>query len=1273
MKQLYFKALLLLLVAHTSFSQVNTSSGNWLPIGNVVLTTIYDDADNGDGALFVDGQSSVIGQGAAYTFGGTMLANEEITISTFTYNKNSSYVYYNIELYNKTDNRVLQTSSVIQINGNDTTPINTVLSYTTLAIDAGDELQARYIRTDNGNSARDFAIDNLILTGPCPFTVTPDLALIASNATIEAEIVSAVNRFSNNYLGMNSPSTVALSSAEIAYTALNINVSGSMITGNSITSFNNLGFLKTFAQHLKFNPTDSNIQTKANNAVWWISKQFCSGTIPIDNQLYAYEDFARPTILMKDFLQPTTKGLFEYTLYEHSVAFEHFWQPVYNETYQASNNGINTDMVYNIGDVLLAYSLWQNTADERYRYMRAYKRYMDRFFTYTSGTAEGLKPDGTGFHHWVAYNNYMYSFNAAADILSYLTDTSFQVEQTNYKVFRDAFITQFIQSNDYFFVGGPTGTQRTGTQALSSAGRNPQTRTNPLSQSTFKTFAITGGNILGLATADPALAGVYNRIFGVDEAFNHNKISPFESGFFQFNHAMAGVFRKEGTVVFNKGFSNNMWGTEAYANQNRYGRYQSYGALEVIYPGDKAVGNGYDDKTWDWNFNPGTTVIRLPWSDLHAEWSRLDELQQKRFVGSISLANKNSELLKNIHGSYGMFAMDFQEKTGEGFGTNYSSNKHNSTFTFKKSNFYFDDIIVCLGSGISNNDTSNETVTTLFQRLDNKAVGVHVNGINQTATGLTTYSGSSNNWLISNYGTGFYLVSGNDGLVIKKELQQTPNQNQTWLSSGLDFSGNAMATYYTGYINHGKTPSNKGYEYILTPNSNSTDMQALNTAMLSANKPYIVHQKDANAHIVQHVEKNIWGYAFFESATNVGYDYIKAVNGSSLLMTEFNSSNNTLLLSVNNPDIGLSSKVYTPSIAVTREVILAGTWTLNTYYPGVQVSSSSNATQTVLEFTLVDGLAKEVLLNATTYVNLDYPIVYYEDFSSDTGHGFAKVVVNTGGQALGDIMKRVADIPDMMDSNNQFDPTTDRPDNRIPEGNLRDARAISTTGNSATTNFPIDAYAIFTTLNLTSTNPRINITDTYKYASFWTQRRYGNSDIATITILATTAYTGDPTTTIWTTVPLLSGKIAETVDGLTYVNGIVDLTSIANGANGSTVTLAYRYRGSSTAYSGTNRNGIFYFSDLKFFVQSTPLAVLENKSVDDGIVVYPNPVNTILNVKLVNVNNQIEKLRLTDISGKIIYNKKSETIDVSVFSQGIYFLSIETNTGKIITKKVAIN
>jgi hypothetical protein len=401
-----------------------------------------------------------------------------------------------------------------------------------------------------------------------------------------------------------------------------------------------------------------------------------------------------------------------------------------------------------------------------------------------------------------------------------------------------------------------------------------------------------------------------------------------------------------------------MWGSEIYTTANRYGRYQSYGALEILYPGDKETGNGYDVDTWDWNYSPGTTVIRMPWDKLHGERERIDELQQKRFVGALTLNKKNSELLTNNHGDYGLFAMDFQEQEGLGWGTIHSSNNHNNTFTFQKSSFYFDDIIVCLGSGISNDDTTNATITTLYQRLHNSGNDVNVNGTTQASMGEVTFSGASDNWLLSNYNTGFYLLSGSHSLKVKKEVQQNPNYNQIW---PVDYSSNPTNTYYTGYIDQGTNPSNESYEYIIKPGSSIAEMQALATDIQGANKPYTVHQQDANAHIVEHLSKNIWGYTFFSSAVGLTYDYVTDVDSSCLVMTKFDGGNQTLLVSLSNPDIGFDSRSYNPSITAVKRLTLQGEWQFVTTHPDVAIIST-NPTETIIDFTTVDGLSIEIEL-----------------------------------------------------------------------------------------------------------------------------------------------------------------------------------------------------------------------------------------------------------------------------------------------------------------------
>jgi hypothetical protein len=826
------------------------------------------------------------------------------------------------------------------------------------------EGDSRKIKEDEAKAYKNNNSTSFSSSFTCTFEVSPDLPLLSSSTQIEEEINQVVAKFSDRFLGTSAPTSSELSDAISKFNNLNIRITNGVINGKTISDLSKLKFLKTFASHLKFNPSDLDIKVKANNTVWWAAEEVCSGSLDPDTRGYDFRHFGRPAILlgiMKDengnnILTKQVKELFEYTLYLSSEAFEHYWEPHYDETYQIANGAIDTDQIYNRSTTLMAYSLWQETPEERYQYMSAFKRYLERFFSYTSGTSNGIKPDGSGYHHWTAYNNYMYAYRTACENVYCLDGTSFQVDESSYKVFRDAVMVQLLQANDYGF------------QALSTCGRKPQERTQNVGQEHLKILANAGGNILGLTTADPILAGLHNRIYFVDQSFNYDQISPFEEGFIQLNHASAGVFRNNDWIAYAKGFTDGLWGTEIYPSDNRYGRYQSYGALEILYPGSLQYGIGFDDLSWDWNYNPGTTSIRLPWEKLHAERGRIDEHQKNGFAGSLTFRKKEMDYLNENYGGFGMFAMDFQELENQGFSTVHSSNNHNGTFTFKKSNFFFDDIIVCLGSGISNDDANNNTITTLYQRLNNKGTSISVNGANYGSFGEIVFDGASNNWLLGNYKTGFYLFAGDYSLKVKKESQQNPNHNQIW---PVDYSSNSMATYYTGYIDHGVKPSNKNYEYILKPNSSITEMEELDAAISSGNKPYVVHQKDDDAHVLEHIEKDIFCYAIFNGLSNLGYDHITKVNNSCLIMSEYNTDLNILHLALTNPDLGFSARSFNPAETKDIDVTLKGNWRLTNSFPNVQLLTSNN-TETVLRFSSVDGLSMEVMLEASNLVNSDF-------------------------------------------------------------------------------------------------------------------------------------------------------------------------------------------------------------------------------------------------------------------------------------------------------------
>ena len=69
----------------------------------------------------------------------------------------------------------------------------------------------------------------------------------------------------------------------------------------------------------------------------------------------------------------------------------------------------------------------------------------------------------------------------------------------------------------------------------------------------------------------------------------------------------------------------------------------------------------------------------------------------------------------------------------------------------------------------------------------------------------------------------------------------------------------------------------------------------------------------------------------------------------------------------------------------------------------------------------------------------------------------------------------------------------------------------------------------------------------------------------------------------------------------------------------------------------------------------------------DGVVVYPNPVVDVVNVKS---NNLIKKLSLFTIEGiEVLSKNKTNELNISVLNKGIYWLIIQTET-EVITKKI---
>ena len=82
----------------------------------------------------------------------------------------------------------------------------------------------------------------------------------------------------------------------------------------------------------------------------------------------------------------------------------------------------------------------------------------------------------------------------------------------------------------------------------------------------------------------------------------------------------------------------------------------------------------------------------------------------------------------------------------------------------------------------------------------------------------------------------------------------------------------------------------------------------------------------------------------------------------------------------------------------------------------------------------------------------------------------------------------------------------------------------------------------------------------------------------------------------------------------------------------------------------------------------------------EGISVYPNPAEDVVNIAVKEVGNTSYNVTITDITGKVLFNNRlnnmlnnnAASINVSEFNKGMYFIMLTneqgTSTQKLIVR-----
>lgn len=560
----------------------------------------------------------------------------------------------------------------------------------------------------------------------------------------------------------------------------------------------------------------------------------------------------------------------------------------------------------------------------RVQALRGLSRWVAGSLTFSSGTIGGIKVDGTTFHHGGFYPAYTTGALAAvAEYISMTDDTEFALTHENCKPLMKGLYAMRNYTNRIEW-------------GYALAGRHPfEGKLGPDDIDAFARMALSPAERAEGEEFNKDIAADYLRLQGRKSSeyadfFRSKGVEPAKApqGFFVYNYGAAGIHRRNDWMVTLKGFNSDVWGAEIYVKDNRFGRYQSYGSVQIMSkPGMKA--SGYQEEGWDWNRFPGTTTIHLPLELLNNP-NRGTMMARNRadFSGSSSLEGKN-----------GMFVLRLKEANFKNF---------TPDFVARKSVFCFDNRMVCLGTGISNGNASFNTETTLFQNVFVPGkTPVSVNGQTIDKDDFNArFRGTPNVWLSDGYGN-YYQVP--EGLIFLSVGKQQSAENRLMKPT--------EGTFAQAFITHGAAPKDAAYSYF-------TLIQPTDAELAAAKKeqPYEVRRRDNVAHIVYDKITGITGYAAFEKTELKEDPVVAAIDEETMVMQRMDGKS-ALVMSVCDPNLHIKDKGYTtdePSKPFVKKVVLKGQWKLSAANPSVVLKSEDS--DTVVEATCCNGQPVEFRL-----------------------------------------------------------------------------------------------------------------------------------------------------------------------------------------------------------------------------------------------------------------------------------------------------------------------
>ena len=666
-----------------------------------------------------------------------------------------------------------------------------------------------------------------------------------------------------------------------------------------------------------------------------------SGVGAMHHEFLRVAGYAHAVYLMRDVLQ--SKGILARELATLK------WFSMFGELYEDPQVlGANADFIRSVAMYRLLCILMMDDSPEKVANMRCYIAWLNNALSIAPGWLDTIKPDYTGFHHRGIYAS-GYAPNAfhVASVLVYLLyDTPFAVADDKRDNLKQALLTSRIMANTYDI-------------SMAVNGRFP--RNTAVATKLLPAYMYVA---LSYSPVDAELSGAFMQLWKPDSQlliedmfervsvrlmylhtpgamqmmadFAEAGYAPAAppSGHWTLPYGALSIHRRGDWMVSMKGWGKYVWDYESSGRNNPLGRYLSYGTMLVYANGDPVgrEASGIVRDGWDWSMWPGTTAIRLSHEQLKHE-GRDRNFSDETFVGGV-----------NLKGQDGVFALKLHDT------------RFNTSFRAVKTVFCFDDVIICLGSGIENDDGGHATVTPLFQAAISEDRSTGVNGERVGAIPYA-FSGTMGQraWLMDSLGNGYVVPDGGE-LRVQRQVQISKNY-------GRDSGG--TGTFELAYLDHGSAPQGASYHYAVLVQRSPDRVRAF-----ASSPEYDVWRQDGQAHIVHHRGMKMTGYALFDKDARPIDGPVEGVSLPSLVMVR--EVDDGLLLSMADPDFGWNWEIQTPhrqdgTLVVNQaseprkvEVTVRGTWRLDGRYDLANARVQSD--QTVVAFTCQDGKSVEVKL-----------------------------------------------------------------------------------------------------------------------------------------------------------------------------------------------------------------------------------------------------------------------------------------------------------------------